>query len=217
LFEDASGARHFASENGRDGEVFSRAFNAAKLVYHRIHMPGDGLHYVYTAQLLAVLHGLMDSVDVCIDGEEIETVEGLIDMLTDDQVTATDKCENSEKWQITGRGIQFLQSLNMLCYELSRARQDEALLVGINVDREPDGLVIRCDCEGSFEPARLHLKEAGNGIDYSEHGMTSAYVALSESLRPSRTCSCGLSLEHLRDDDHVVFKLNLPHAGGDNR
>ena len=178
--------REFGHYEAASGE-YTRLFNAAKLIFHRLHFPGDNRQHVFAVQLLSALAGASRATTV--SGRvnfEFKNHRSLVrGIASAKELLSAEKANESLKWRIAGNANEFVPQLQQFCLEFTNVTKDSDVeLMNIRVTMNQPECVITLTCDGVFD-AKLHRSEvAGEAIGVaSEHSLTCSVLVLEKCLR----------------------------------
>lgn len=183
-----------------DNKCIAKLYNAAKLVFHRLHAPGDDINSVYTVQLLAAFAAAKNVTVSCISdanaGNNIIATDPDARLITKfaecitntDWVSERDACDSC-KWMIGGPAKAFLAAISQFVnVELRRdeitasVKNKHANYLNATVTIANDHLELVIKCNGEFNENNLHYQDVGlSGQPY--HGLTQCFLTLRQSFR----------------------------------
>ena len=202
-----------------------RLFSAAKLLFHKLHVPGNALNLVHTTQLMAALSPIPNRncspLFVHFNGErqvKINYYNELVDFVME--------CDKLDRyWSISGNVNVFINALHQLSFELSaipkteKEKKERIVLSGVSISLSDNDCTIKLTCTGCgdvyFDEKKLHRSEL---IDQeknipSEHGLTRAVVDLENCLKAflkkDSLDAFGFSVTEFQETTDTVFNIVL--------
>jgi hypothetical protein len=162
-------------------------FNAAKLLFHRLHYPGENLELLFTVQLLAALLSSKKPIHVKINDTPktkdypCSSVEDFVGLILHEKIKLVDDtdCKKSQKLKLDCRVNDFVPAISRFTKEIEELR-----LINVTFENKFVEVTFCYGKEAKFDATKLHRGEVETGgLDaIKEHGLTSSVLTIEKGL-----------------------------------